>query len=211
MAALTAKNPRSPTQPLVVSGADVHQWPNDRPLVRIHRAGGDHPSAWSGLREYGPVLGCRWEPHPLPRGLHPGVGVAYAAADLTTAIAEAYQQRRRVDRLTGEPHLVAWRPARPLQLLDISGDWPLRAGASASLAQGNKGTCRNWARAIAQQNPRLDGLYTLSTMTGDPMAVLWSPSIDTFPTYPDLSGSLRHPTVAAAVRLAAEEIGFALD
>ena len=70
--------------------------------------------------------------------------------------------------------------------------------------QAPKDTCRAWAAAIHDQlGDRLDGLLVPSTVTGDPVVVLLSRSVDAFPTAPSFSRNLEHAdvmTLAARVR-----------
>ncbi|OMH29316.1 hypothetical protein BKD30_01105 [Tersicoccus phoenicis] len=205
MAAVAPKNPRTPPQPLVAQEADFRDWPEGQPLVRIHRTTGLNVMPWSALREFGPT-NSRWDPHPPPQQVHPGIGVMYAAGDITTAVAEVFQRTRRVDWTTGTPHLTIWRPAF-LSLLDLTDDWLIRNGASFSLAHGRKDVCRNWARSIHQQIDA-EGLYLNSTMTNRPTVVVWRHRQDAFPTYPDLSLPLTHPTVAATIENAAKSVGY---
>ncbi|OMH23552.1 hypothetical protein BKD30_11550 [Tersicoccus phoenicis] len=205
MAALIAKSPWRPDRPLIVTEENLTDWATDRPLIRIHRSAGAHP--WNALREFGPLT-ARWDPHPEPVGEHPGFGVMYTAGDIATAVAEVFQDRGTVDWFTGSPALTSWRPSRTLRLLDLTGDWLTRHGASTSLAQGPHAKCRAWARAIVEQHPELDGQLTSSTMTGGACVTLWTPSADAFPPYPDHSLPLHHPAAADVVRIAARRLGY---
>lgn len=182
------KRPTRPTGPLTRRPDDVLA---EQPVLwRVHRTVGDHVLPWSALRHWGPAATMRFDPHPPPPGEHRGVGVTYAALDLTTAVAEVFQQQRVIDTAGGRPRATAWRPTRPLRLLDLTGDWALRNGASHSLASGPRATCRAWARAIAGTWPDLDGLWSQSTLTGRTTVALWTPAADTFPPSPDFSEDL---------------------
>ncbi len=202
---MTAKNPQTPPRPLQRAARDVVAF--RKPLWRIHRVTGPHALPWDGLRDHGPISEMRWDPHPPPRGKHPGIGVSYASADAATAFAEVFQARRAITR-SGDQGLAGWTPIRDLQLLDLTGDWALRNGASASLHAARKSTCRAWARAIHETWPDLDGLYAPSTMTGRPMLVLFSGSASTFPRGPQLSRVLSDPALNTIVSLVARELGW---
>lgn len=106
----------------------------------------------------------------------------YAASDLATAVVETFAETGRIDPHSGRPRGTSWSPTRPLNLLELTDDWALRNGASASLTSAPQSTCRSWARAIRETWPDLDGLRTPSTLTGRPNIVLWAPAADTFPT-----------------------------
>ncbi len=129
----------------------------------------------------------RFDPHPPPPGEHPEVGVTYTALDVTTAVTETFQQQRIIDTSGGRPKATAWRPTRPLRLLNLTDDWARRSGASHSVASGPRATCRTWARVIAETWPDLDGLRSQSTLTGRTNVTLWTLAADTFPKSPDFS------------------------
>ncbi len=162
---------------------------------------------WNGLRDFGPLPRFRWEPHPLPVQNHPGVGVSYTAAGVVTAFAEVFQERRAIT-LTGQQLLTAWMPSRTLELLDLSRNhWALHHGASASLPAAPKSTCRNWAASIyAELGTQIDGLYVPSTVTGDPVAVLFSRAATAFPMAPDFSRPLTHVSVEKLALQAADTL-----
>lgn len=145
---------------------------------------------WNALRRWGPAANCRWEPHPEPAADHPGEGVMHIAVDLATAVVETYQETRRIDPYTGSPRATSWTPTRPLRLLNLTDDWCLRNGASASLTSAPQSTCRAWARAIHTAWPDLDGLWTQSILTGRANITLWAPAAETFPALPAFSERL---------------------
>ena len=181
------KNPRKPPRPLTREPDDIHMVQS--PLWRFHRIAGTHASRWDELREHGPIPEMRWDPHPPPRGDHPGIGVSYASPFIETAVAEKFQGQRVV-YLTADQALTGWMPTRPLALLGLAGEWELRNGASASLGAQPKSVCRAWAQTIHETWPDLDGLLVKSTMTGRSSVVLFSPAADSFPDYPLLSTPL---------------------
>jgi hypothetical protein len=178
------------------------------PLWRIHRGSGSHILAWHELRGHGPLPSMRWDPHPEPIRVHAGEGVLYAALDVTTAAAEAFQAARRLDVRSDRPRLTGWTPTRGLRLLDLTGDWALRNGAAHALAPAHRATCRAWARAIRAEWPDLDGLWAPSTMTGRPVVVLWQPAGGAFPAAPAFSRPLEDPAVGAVVSEAARSVGY---
>lgn len=178
-------------------------------LWRIVRTSGPHVVAWNRLRTWGPST-SRFDPHPLPPGEHPEVGVLYAATDLPTALAEVFQDRRVVNTHRHNPYLFAWRPARGLRLLDLRGTWPVRNGASHAIASGRHDLCRQWARAIRARWPDADGLLSASAMTGHDVIVLWGPADSSFPSHPELSLPLSHPGLRPFLTAAVSEVGFGL-
>lgn len=204
---MSPKNPQHPPIPLSLGTGDLSTYSG--PLWRVHRVRGRHRSAWNALRDYGPLHQSRWDPHPEPVGRHPGVGVSYTGTDFQTAFVEMFQSRRAIT-LTDEQALTAWTPQRPLTLLDLIADgWALRHGASASLPNAGKSTCRNWARAIyAELGGQIDGISVPSTMTGTSMAVLFSPAADAFPPAPAFSRILAHPAVETLALAVSEQVDW---
>lgn len=162
---------------------------------------------WNELRWHGPIRSNRWDPQAGPLSVRATAGVSYVGTDYATAFAEVFQGDRAIT-LTADRALSGWRPSRPLELLNLTGgegagDWAVRHGASASLPQAPKSTCRAWARAIlGQLGERIDGLLVPSTVTGDPMVVLFPRSTTAFPTAPSFSRTLEQADVLTlAVRV----------
>lgn len=187
--------------------ADVVALAPHSSLWRVHRASGRHPRPWAEFRRYGPVDTCRFDPHAPPPRVQ-SEGVLYTALDVTTALAEAFQTERVVDRVTDRPHLVAIRLTRTLQLLDLTGLWPVRAGGSHVINTGRHEVCRAWARAIRARWPDLDGLWHTSSMSGLPMATLWNPARDAVGDVPAFNVPLGHAGLDPWIRDAAQSIGY---
>lgn len=188
------------------------------PLWRIHRTGGLHPSLWNELRTYGPISSLRWEPHPSPALDHTAAGspfpglapaVSYAASNPETTFAEVFQGRRIIE-LSPDRTLSAWVPASGLELLDlIDSDFAVRNGAAHMLPAAPRNTCRAWARAIfAQYGNQISGLLVPSTITGDPVVVLFPLASHHFPAAPALSRPLDHVDVAGLAQRAGRRFGW---
>lgn len=131
----------------------------------------------------------------------------YTAHDIATCVAEVFQSSRTV-RASADTQLAAWRPARPLRLLDLTGEWALHNGASHGLYAASKSTCRNWSRAIHQRWSDIDGLLSPSTMTGKTMVTLYERAADAFPPRPAFARPLTNPYVWEAVVDAAEQVRY---
>lgn len=200
------KAPRVPPHPLACEPTDPIDYTGI--LWRVHRTTGAHVLPWNALRTFGPLPSMRWDPHP---GSQPGPhseGVLYCAVDAATALAEAFQTTRLIGSGDGASQLTAWEPTRPLRLLDLSGTWLIRNGASAALTAGSRATCRSWAREIHTRWPHLDGVAVPSTMTGSLNIVLWNAARDSMPTSPAFSRALAHPLVWSIAQAAAQRIGY---
>lgn len=200
MITVLPKNPKAPRVPLTLPAESIYEWA--KPLWRIHTITGRHPSAWNELRWAGPIRSMRWDPQRGPLGAASAAGVSYVSPDYVTCFAEVFQAKRRIT-LTPERVLTGWRPSRPLQLLNLlggagTGDWAVKHGASASLPQAPKGTCRSWAAAVFEQlGDRVDGLLVPSTVVGDESLVLFARAQSAFPSAPAFSRTLDHDSVRA--------------
>lgn len=194
--------PHSPPSGLRFTSSDLVTWTD--PLVRIASAQGPYVLPFGALRTYGPVPGCRWDPHPPGAGpaRHPSRwGVLYTSSTLTGACAETGQRHRVIDRRTGSVYL-EWAPTRALRLLDMTatGTWLIRNGAAASLTSIAPKHCQRWAHAIATHAGNsegavaIDGLLVPSVWTGHNV-VLMSGSADSFPSAPRRSVSLSDPAL----------------
>jgi hypothetical protein len=206
---VTSKSPSVPPARLEVADLDVKLYSEQ--LFRIHATSGRHPSRWNHLRTWGPA-NSRWDPHPLPPGVHPRHGVLYAATDTSTAFGEIFQEDRTIDLREDDRYLTGWRPTRPLRLLDLTDTWPLRNGATADLSTADKETCRGWGRAIHDQlslgTSEVEGLYTRSTITGRPVVTLFAAAVDSLPAAPEVSRALSHADLVLIVEQAKVDTGF---
>lgn len=200
------KVPRTPPEALKI--APEHIVHLSGVLWRIHRSTGAHVVPWNGLRTFGPLSSMRWDPQPPPLGNRPGNGISYAGMDLATALAEVYQASRTISFSVGGPVATSWTPTRPLQLLDLTGLWPIHNGAASSLMSAPKSTTRNWAAAIRAQAPTLDGIRYTSTMTGGHCVTLFQPAASSFPAAPGFSRPLSSPQMRAVVANIAKKLGY---
>lgn len=190
-------------------GLRTHVLPVSTVLWRIHYTGTPHPAAWNRIRTWGPVDVCRWDPHPVPEGDHAPLGAAYFALNLQTCLAEVFQDSRFVDVDTGTPYITAFRSSRQLRLADLAGGgWLFEAGAKASVAFGDRGLSRQWARAIHDVWPGIDGIRSTSAPLGDSNIVVASWTNDVFPPAPETSVPMNSPAVARFVASAVADIGF---
>jgi RES domain len=184
-------------------------------LARIYLAGGRYPSNWNTFRSTGPVASARFDPHPpTPDGVPseaPGCGVLYAAVELQTALAESFQASRTVDRRGGRPWLVVFRSTRVLRLLDLTGTWPTRAGASQAISSGPRDRARSWARSIHQAYDDIDGLWYRSSMDGGrPAVCLWESARDAMPASPWANLPLDSPGLTLPLARACRAVGYQL-
>ncbi|OOP59534.1 hypothetical protein BMF89_20415 [Arthrobacter sp. SRS-W-1-2016] len=181
--------------------------PASTALWRIHYTASTHVIPWNRLRTWGPVAGSRWEPHPLPPGDAAPLGAAYLGEDVLTCLAEVFQLTRFVDIDRDAPYVTAFRTTRDLTLVDLTGDWLLKAGASARVAFGEKARTRAWARAIHEAWPDIDGVYSLSALAlRHKVVTLWTD--DAIPAAPDFSHPLSSPAIIADIVSEAAKIRY---
>lgn len=176
-------------------------------LWRVHRTSGGHVVPWDQLRYWGPAARTRFDPHEPPPHVQER-GVSYAALDVPTALAEVFQLTRVINMGRDAPYLTAWTPVRRLTLLDLTGTWPIQAGASHAINTGRRDHCRAWARAIHTARPDLDGLRHQSSMTGGDAITLFTHAADGFPDHPLLSLPLDHPGLRRHMLAAAAQINY---
>ena len=207
--------PKLPDRPdpavLAASDPEFHRIDTDTALWRIRRTTGAHVLGWNEFRDYGPIRTCRFDPHPDgPPRRHRGIRVLYAAAALPTALAEVYQDTRVIDCVGGSPTATAFRFRRAVRLLDLTGDWPLRAGASHAINTGRRNASRAWARAFLSVWPNLDGLWHTSSLTGRPCVTLYTGAADALPPAPAHTFGLDDPRYLDWLLVAADTIGYDL-
>ena len=174
-------------------------------VARIYARGGTFPSKWDEFRHAGPIASARFDHHV------PGEerGVLYGAPAMVTCVAEVFQGTRVVDRAADDRCLCAFRTTRAVRLLDITGDWPTRAGASQAIAPGPRHRAQAWARAIYDAYRTVDGLWYPSSMHGGhPAVVLFERAADAVPHEPDLDVPLTHPGLLADLTRAANALGY---
>lgn len=205
------KLPEPPPVPaLAAVPPDVVEIAAGTSLWRVYFQAGAHPTTWETFRSWGPT-GSRFDPHEPPPALQPERAVLYAAGDVKTCIAEVFQDYRRVERARDAPALVGFATTRPLRLLDLTGVWPTRAGASGAIATGPHARAQRWARAIFAAYAGIDGMQYRSSMNGRGLCrALWAPAQSALPASPRLHRRLDDPVLYDTLRVACADIGYGL-
>ncbi len=179
-------------------------------LVRIYFRGGNHPSTSNEFRRFGPV-NARFDHHPEPTRLHPKHAIYYAAEQLTTCIAETFQDTRLVNVVRRRPAIVSFELARQIELLDLTGSWPTRAGASMNINSGPRAAARAWSRQFHLAFPDVDGIYYCSSMhANQPSIALYERARDALPTTPLDDRLLDDPLLLGDLKRSANELGYGL-
>ena len=186
--------------------------PRGSVVHRVYRRGGAYPTLWNAFRFFGPTS-ARFD-HQLPdEGGGPSEqqrGVAYAATDIVTALAEAFQQGRTVNRLANRPWLVSFALASELTLLDLTGTFSVSAGASMKLVSGPTLYSQNWSRGFYECCPGIHGLYYFGSLTNRPVMALYERALEAgvFPATPSVHRSLHDPLLIEPLRNACRTIGY---
>lgn len=210
---MTAKVPREPDpERLRALPAELRTLPAGTLLWRVYFRAGPHPTRWRDFRHFGPA-DARFDHHPDPRPGLQAAAVMYLAESPVTCLAEVFQQTRVIHREARQPWLVGLRLAGAIDLLDLCGAFPTRAGASMGLMSGPRSVGRAWARGFHRAYPHIQGLYYPSSMHANrPAAVLneRAEAAGALPERPHFHRALADPVLLTVLKNAALEIGFEL-
>ncbi len=194
----------------------THTLPAGTTLARVYFARSPHPLAWNEFRYFGP-LNSRWDHHaPNARGepVAQERGIYYAAADARTCLAEVFQATRRIDRAFEAPWLVVFKTVQPLRVLDLTGDFATRMGASMAIHSGNRARARGWARDLYDAFPALQGILYAASMQGGAAALALNEralrQLPLFPSHPEFHRALADDVLLDPLKIAARALGYAL-
>ncbi len=202
-----------PVADLAALGTALHPLPAGTRIWRTYFRAGAHPTTWDQFRSWGPTK-SRFDHHPPPAQLHPDRAILYGAlggrAAITT-IAEVFQATRTVERARRSPAWVAFDTTADLQLLDLSGTWPTKAGASMVINSGPRPRAQRWSRAFHDAFPDIDGvLYPSSMNANEPAAALYERAKRVMPAHPRFHRQLADPTVLTMLKNACFAVNYAL-
>lgn len=182
-------------------------------LARIGFAGGEHPGDWNSFRYWGPSA-ARFDHHRPDREGRPRTqrrAVLYVARHAQTCIAEVFQHTRLVDVHQNNPYLAIWRTTAELSLLDLTGTFATRMGASTAIHSGPRHRAREWAVALYEAFPQFDGIAYCSSMNGNaPAFVLTERALrkKPFPRRPQFLRTLADPLTADRIDAAVGALGY---
>jgi len=178
-------------------------------LWRVYFQGGTHPASWNTFRRYGPTS-SRFDHHLPPPRLQERA-VLYGAESGRICLAEVFQKDRLIDRELREPWLAGFTLDLPLRLLDLTGLWPTRAGASMALNSGPRPRARRWSQVIYEAYPDVQGVAYPSSMHGNHLAVvLYERALSALPSSPVFHRPLLDLALLPALRQIARDIGYGL-
>jgi hypothetical protein len=180
-------------------------------IWRIYYRSGKRATAWNSFRYYGPT-NSRFNHHTCPKRVQDR-GIIYATTGreaIGTAIAEAFQDTRVVDRHRDEPWIVGFTLAKDLVLLNTGGDWPVRAGGSMAINSGSRKNAREWSRAIYRNYANVHGILYPSSLTNQPCVALYEKAAKGLPVEPAFHESLASPKLLAGLTKLAGHLNYAL-
>jgi hypothetical protein len=203
--------PKLPNPPAVAAlakiAAEKEVLPKGTLISRIYARGGRYPSAWNAFRGFGPT-GSRFD-HQLPPKRVQKRRILYGATNGDTCFAECFQSARMIDCSLDDPWLVTFELARDVTLLDLTGAWPTRAGASMAINSGPRPRARLWSQVIYAAYPDIEGLWYCSSMDANrPAVALYERAKTAIPVKPTVHRSLSDAALAAAVKKAASRFGY---
>jgi hypothetical protein len=183
--------------------------PTGTTFFRVYFRGSPYPTTWRAFRHFGPT-DARFDHHVRPPRAQER-GVLYLATHPRTALAEVFQRRRTINARRGNPWLVGLETVDHLKLLDLTGLWPTRAGASMALSTGPRARTRPWARAAYEAYPDVHGLWYGSSM--DSMrgcAALFERAEHALPPAPAFHRALADTALRALLERWAGELNYRL-
>ncbi len=191
----------------------VHTLPAGSLVWRLYFRDGRHPTRWDHFRHAGPTA-ARFDHHLGRQPTYQDRAVLYAAADPATCFAEVFQNTRVINRWHKEPWLVAFNTEVRLPLLDLTGSFATRAGASMGLMAGPRSVSRNWARGFYDAYPATVGLrYPSSMHANQPAMVLTdrAEAAGVTPEHPGLHRALGDPALLSLLKNIARTLGYAVS
>ena len=205
-----AKFPEPPTAAdLQVLGATHYSLLAGTLIWRVYFRGGPHPTNWNDFRSYGPT-DSRFDHHIPPRRPQ-SRAILYAAKFGPTCLAEVFQATRTIDRIDRDPWLVGVRVTRDVKLLDLTGAWVTKLGASTAIHSGSRARARRWSSALYSAFPDIEGIAYCSSMDANRDAFAFYERATAFlPAAPDFHRALSDPAILPRLDAAALRFGYVL-
>lgn len=205
--------PPPPPAALAAIAPDIRHLPAGARVWRVYFRGGAHPGRWNRLRAFGPTT-ARFDHHlsnPVGEPWEQTRAIQYLALDGITPLAEVFQDTRIIDRGARSPWLVAYELAEEVALLDLTGTYPTRAGASMLIHCGSRQRARAWSRAFYEAYPQVQGLYYASCMhKGSPSVALYERAAGAVPAHPAFHRALSDKALRLTLRNAAVTLTYFL-
>lgn len=182
-------------------------------LARIYQTAGRGATAWGRFRSYGP-LGSRFDHHLTDSQGRPQEqerAILYCAVHMETCVAETFQVTRRIDRVLDAPWLAVFALERSINLLDLTGAFTTRIGASTALGSGSRKRARDWSRCFHAAYPNIDGLLYCSSMNGHaPAIALYERARTAIPSAPLFNRPLADDVLLDILKHCADHLGYGI-
>jgi RES domain-containing protein len=208
-----AKLPNPPSD-LARIPPGIRRLPAGTELWRIYKRAGRHPVLWNTFRAYGPLKTARFDHHlPDETGAPHSQGrmILYAAAEITTCLAEFFQDTRTIDRKAEEVCLAGFQLRLDVELLDLTQEWPTQAGASMAINSGPRSRSRLWSRAAYEAYPEIQGFYYASSMHANrPSIAFYERAGPALALTPIFNRPLSEPALLGDLDRAAQSLGYRL-
>jgi len=193
----------------------VRTLPRGAVLARVYFSGGAHPTRWSEFRQYGPT-NARFDHHLLDKRGEPWIqerSVLYCARNAVTCFAEVFQQTRRIDRVRDAPWLAIFKLQRAVRLLDLTGTYPTRVGASMAINTGSRVRAREWTQCFYEAYDDSHGIYYASSMHANQPAIVLNDRAETskaLPAHPRFNRALADDALLNVLKHTAAALGYGL-
>ncbi|MEQ1564515.1 MAG: RES domain-containing protein [Myxococcota bacterium] len=116
-----------------------------------------------------------------------------------------------MERVPRAPAWVAFDTVSDLRLLDLTGTWPTRAGASMAINTGRRDRARRWSQAMYAAFPNVDGLWYPSSMyANQPCVALYERAQASLPRNPVFHRLLADPAVLRRLKGACVAVNYVL-
>jgi hypothetical protein len=180
-------------------------------LARVYYSGGDYPVRWNAFRHHGPTT-ARFDHHLGDgRTSTQDRSILYCASAAKTCFAEVFQDTRKINRTRRAPWLAVFALTRDVRLLDLTGTYPTRAGASIAINAGPRARARAWARVFYAAYPTLHGIYYASSMDANEPAIALNDRAehaDCLPPHPTFNRALADDVLLDVLKHSAYRLGY---
>jgi hypothetical protein len=184
-------------------------------LARVYFTTGEYPTRWNEFRHYGPT-GARFDHHLTAARGEPfsqARSIMCCATAADTCLAEVFQETRRINRTRRAPWLATFVLKQDVDLLDLTGAFPTRVGASMAINTDSRARAREWAKVFYEAYDMLQGIYYPSSMNGNEPAVALTDRAEQsacLPGYPELNRALADDVLLDILKRSAEKLGYGL-
>jgi RES domain len=184
-------------------------------LARVYFTASGYPTRWNEFRRYGPT-NARFDHHlPDSDGAEQVQkrSVLYAATSAVTCLAEVFQETRRIDRVRAAPWLAIFPLERTVQLLDLTGAYATRVGASMAINTGPRARAREWAQRCYEAYEDLHGIYYAASMHANEPAIALNDraeQAEVLPRHPSFNRALADDALLSVLKHGAAVLGYGL-